>query len=124
MIRTDRGLSATRESLMSLEEALLDLTRHRAEYHPRTFELLAAPIREEILARRSEIDEYIGLTPQAAAVTAHGPAGSASTLWPPSIVRRGIGPVTVHPLKNVTAAAGSRSSQASTATVSFADIAS
>ena len=62
MIRTDRGLSATRESLMSLEEALLDLTRHRVEYHPRTFELLAAPIREEILARRAEIDAYIGMT--------------------------------------------------------------
>jgi hypothetical protein len=70
MIRTERGLSATRESLMGLEEALLDLTRHRAEYHRATFELIAAPIREAILARRAEIDEYIGMTPGSPVPTA------------------------------------------------------
>lgn len=61
MIRTDAGLKATRESLSNLEEALLDLTRTRAKYHPSTFMILAAPIRDEINARRAEIDEYIGM---------------------------------------------------------------
>jgi hypothetical protein len=61
MIHTEAGLRATRESLTHLENALLGLTRSRSEYHPKTFELLAAPIRDEILARRAEIDEYIGL---------------------------------------------------------------
>jgi hypothetical protein len=61
MIRTDAGLRITRESLANLEEALLDLTRNRVKYHPRTFALLAAPIADEIRARRAEIDEYIGL---------------------------------------------------------------
>lgn len=73
MIRTERGLRATRESLTVLEEALLDLTRHRAEYHPTTFELIAAPIREQILARRAEIDEYIGLTPRPTDISPNGP---------------------------------------------------
>jgi hypothetical protein len=61
MIRTDAGLRATREAIVSLEEAMLDLTRNRARYHPATFALLAAPIADEIRARRAEIDEYIGL---------------------------------------------------------------
>jgi hypothetical protein len=63
MIRTDAGLRATRESLAHLENALLGLTRNRAKYHPKTFALLAEPILEDILARRAEIDEYIGFTP-------------------------------------------------------------
>jgi hypothetical protein len=70
MIRTDAGLKATREALASLEEALLDLNRKRAEYRPSTFALLAAPIAEEIRVRRAEIDEYIGLIAVAAEDTA------------------------------------------------------
>ena len=61
MSQTDAGLKATREALANLEEAMLDLTRNRAKYHPSTFALLAAPIADEIHARRAEIDEYIGL---------------------------------------------------------------
>jgi len=61
MIRTDAGLRATRESLSNLEEAMLDLSRSRANYHPSTFMILAAPIRDEIKARRAEIDDYIGM---------------------------------------------------------------
>jgi hypothetical protein len=62
MIRTDAGLAATRESLRNLEEAFLDLTHKRDQYHPATFALLAVPIRAEIQARRAEIDAFIGLT--------------------------------------------------------------
>jgi hypothetical protein len=62
MIRTEAGLTATRESLVHLENALLDLTQQRAKYHPATFALIAAPIRDQIHSRRAEIDEYIGLT--------------------------------------------------------------
>lgn len=61
MIRTDAGLRAAREATAHLEDALLDLTRNRAKYHPTTFDLLAAPIVEELRARRAEIDEYVGL---------------------------------------------------------------
>jgi hypothetical protein len=61
MIDTDTGLRATREAVAQLEDALLDLTRNRAKYHPATFALIAAPIIDELHARRAEIDEYVGL---------------------------------------------------------------
>jgi hypothetical protein len=63
MIHTDAGLRATREAIVNLEEALLDLTRTRSKYHPATFALLTTPIADEIRARRAEIDEFIGLPP-------------------------------------------------------------
>lgn len=76
MIHTDAGLRATREAATHLEDALLDLHRNRAKYHPTTFALLAAPIIEELHARRREIDEYVGLptepSPTAEALAAVG----------------------------------------------------
>jgi hypothetical protein len=62
MIRNEAGLNATRESLVHLENSLLDLTRKQTKYHAATFALIAKPIRDAIHARRAEIDEYIGLT--------------------------------------------------------------
>jgi hypothetical protein len=76
MIQTDAGLRATREALAKLEEAMLDLNRNRAKYHPGTFALLAAPIADEIHARRAEIDEYIGVPAQ--------DAPSTNAVLPPS----------------------------------------
>lgn len=77
MIRTDAGLAATRESLTNLEEALLDLTRKRDQYHPATFALLAAPIRDEIRVRRAEIDAFIGLTEPTGLPTGDGETAAA-----------------------------------------------
>jgi hypothetical protein len=79
MIRSDAGLRATREALANLEEALLGLTRTRAQYHPATFALLTAPIADEIRARRAEIDEYIGLPPDYPDSVPRGPDGSPGT---------------------------------------------
>jgi hypothetical protein len=72
MIRSDAGPKASREALVNLEEALLDLTRNRARYHPATFALLTAAIADEIRARRTEIDEYIGVGPTPSDQTAGG----------------------------------------------------
>jgi hypothetical protein len=76
MISNDAGLRATREALANLEEALLGLTRTRAQYHPATFALLSAPIADEIRARRAEIDEYIGLSPASAELAVRNGDGS------------------------------------------------
>jgi hypothetical protein len=61
MIETDTGLVATRDAAAHLEDALLDLHRNRAKYHPTTYALLAAPIVEELQVRRREIDDYVGV---------------------------------------------------------------
>ena len=79
MIRSDAGLRTTREALANLEEALLGLTRTRAQYHPATFALLTAPIADEIRARRAEIDEYIGLPPVSQDSVTRGPDGPPGT---------------------------------------------
>jgi hypothetical protein len=48
--------SATEQALTQLEAALADLRAHRAEYHPRTFDLIAEPIIEEIARFRALLE--------------------------------------------------------------------
>lgn len=80
MIDSDTGLLATREAAAHLEDALLDLHRNRAKYHPTTFTLLAAPIVEELHARRREIDDYVGV-PMLPTQPQLADAGQPMTTW-------------------------------------------
>ena len=80
MINSDTGLLAAREAAAHLEDALLDLHRNRANYHPTTFALLAAPIVEELHARRREIDDYVGV-PLLLSQPQQADAGQPMTAW-------------------------------------------
>jgi hypothetical protein len=68
MIRTDDGLTQTREALIDLESILASLVRKKETMHPDQFAWMADPVVDHIRRLRGEIEEYIGLPVASAAV--------------------------------------------------------
>jgi hypothetical protein len=62
MIRNDAQLAQYREALGPLERSLALLQRDRAQLHPDRYALMAAPVLDDLLKLRQDIDDYLGVT--------------------------------------------------------------
>lgn len=69
MIQNDRQLESTREALFHLEAGIAALHKDKAKMHPDQYALMVEPFLEDLLKLRQQIDDYIGVTDAAIAVS-------------------------------------------------------
>ncbi len=62
MIQNDEQWLSTREAMIHLERGLAALHKDKAKIHPDRFVLMAAPVLEDLLRLRQQIDDYLGVT--------------------------------------------------------------
>ncbi len=70
MIQNDEQLQRAREAVASLEHSVAILQKDQGRLHPDRYALMAAPILEDLLLLRQQIDDYLGVSDTVRATSA------------------------------------------------------